>query len=103
MRKVLGCGDVREGRNRSRCGPQRPTDEDDTEEVEAKMATKITRVTCWKRGDVVRLKSGGPKMTVMGLPDITDMTTQYSMTVAWFDGGVLVDANVDSEAVRHAR
>ena len=37
----------------------------------------------FKSGDVVRLKSGGPTMTIVGSPGV-------GLAVAWFDGNTLM-------------
>ena len=37
-------------------------------------------------GDIVRLKSGGPEMTLTRLPDALDMLNEDRVECQWFDG-----------------
>ena len=47
----------------------------------------------YKKGDIVQLKSGGPKMTV-GDIDF------YGISVKWFAGSKMESAKVDPEALQ---
>lgn len=46
----------------------------------------------FKAGDVVRLKSGGPQMTVTGV-------VGEECDVVWFDGAILRDAQLYNDAL----
>lgn len=55
-------------------------------------AAQVVTVTTFKPGDLVRLRSGGPNMTVL--------ETHSRMTsVAWFVGDVLHTENLESAAL----
>lgn len=55
----------------------------------------------FKRGDVVRLNSGGPDMTVNGAHPISAIGEQYeSLECMWFDQVHLHHGNFASDAVR---
>lgn len=45
------------------------------------------------KGDIVQLRSGGPKMTVADIDP-------YSVTVKWFAGSKMESADVDPEALQ---
>jgi uncharacterized protein YodC (DUF2158 family) len=47
----------------------------------------------FNRGDIVQLKSGGPKMTVSDIDG-------YGVTVKWFAGNKMESARVDPEALQ---
>lgn len=56
----------------------------------------------WKTGDVVQLKSGGPKMTVVRLPGVKDIPEDKIRYIQcqWFDNaGVLQTQTFHIEAV----
>jgi uncharacterized protein YodC (DUF2158 family) len=50
-------------------------------------------MTNFKDGDMVELKSGGPKMTIMEIDD------QGGLTCQWFSGSELTNAYFDKNSV----
>lgn len=40
-----------------------------------------------KVGDVVRLRSGGPRMTIVGQATAKDLREPKAFAIAWFEGG----------------
>lgn len=60
--------------------------------------------TRWDRGTVVRLKSGGPKMTVDSSPSKLNVEYEaYSVTCLWFDELELCEGRFDSESIEAAK
>lgn len=55
-------------------------------------------MTVWQQGDVVRLKSGGPKMTVHGKA----AQTSSSYICIWFEGTKQVNGQFGSETLTAA-
>lgn len=51
----------------------------------------------FKVGDVVKLRSGGPKMTING--SANDSFHQTGWKCAWFKGGVLAEGEFSEEAL----
>ena len=49
----------------------------------------------FRKGDIVQLKSGGPKMTIED-----DDAYGGSVTVAWFAGSKMETKNIDPEALQ---
>ena len=54
--------------------------------------------TALKKGDVVQLKSGGPKMTVTGVGN-SFMTDEATIWCTWFDGTKKLDGDFPPEAL----
>jgi uncharacterized protein YodC (DUF2158 family) len=46
----------------------------------------------FKPGDIVQLKSGGPKMTVVVLSDTVYQNKQWMAKCKWWNGGAYQDA-----------
>jgi uncharacterized protein YodC (DUF2158 family) len=54
-------------------------------------------------GDVVRLTSGGPKMTVLDVQVLSQTATPASYKTGWFDKGRIVAANFPEDALRKGK
>lgn len=73
----------------------------------------MTKLTIWNRGDVVRLKSGGPKMTISGVPTEAPegktgktgaaKVAFYTVSCDWFEGPVHREGCFDSESIKRAK
>lgn len=53
--------------------------------------------TKYKVGDIVRLRSGGPEMTVQAIPDDREFRDQY--LCQWFAGKKLENGNFKEESL----
>jgi uncharacterized protein YodC (DUF2158 family) len=57
-----------------------------------------------KTGDVVRLKSGGPKMTIDSIDDYgSGNSSNIRAMCIWFDGGERKEGNFPPEALETAK
>ena len=57
----------------------------------------------WKKGDVVQLKSGGPKMTVAQVGTYTfGVTTPEDTVCVWFEGPKQQEHTFDEETLKKA-
>jgi uncharacterized protein YodC (DUF2158 family) len=54
-----------------------------------------------KIGDVVILKSGGPRMTVHDIGDYTNRGLQVGVLCVWFDGSKKVEDVFHPETIEH--
>ena len=56
----------------------------------------------FKEGDVVRLKSGGPKMTIQGIGKYGIAATKDNALCVWFDGSKAMEKVYELAVLEHA-